>query len=145
MTAEIKKYLDFTSQPDFQKILTNPILDIAARFWEDDRYEAFKVCYRSMRIIDDMVDDRKASGLKLNENEKQQYTNIILDWLHSFNEKKDSDNFLNELLETIDKFKMPHWPWQRLSKAMIYDINNEGFPNFLTFLRYTEGAAIAPR
>lgn len=62
--------LDFDRNLDFQQILTNPILDIAARFWEDERYEAFKICYRSMRFIDDMVDDRKIVSLRISEVEK---------------------------------------------------------------------------
>ncbi len=52
--------LAFTDELDFGKVLKNPILDIAARLWEDDRYEAFKTCYRSMRAIDDLVDGVKS-------------------------------------------------------------------------------------
>jgi hypothetical protein len=60
MVTKNNTYIDFAIDVEFDKILTNPILDIAARFWEKDRYEAFKVCYRSMRVIDDLVDNRKA-------------------------------------------------------------------------------------
>jgi hypothetical protein len=45
---------------DFHKIKDHPNILIAARFWEDDRYEAAKTIYRFMRFIDDMIDDRKA-------------------------------------------------------------------------------------
>ena len=57
---------------DFEKILTNPILDIAARVWETDRYDAFKTCYRSMRWIDDLVDNRKALKLPITIEESRQ-------------------------------------------------------------------------
>jgi phytoene/squalene synthetase len=144
MNDDNSPYLDFTKQPDFQDILTNPILDIAARFWEDDRYQAFKICYRSMRVVDDLVDDRKASGQKISVAEKLIIKKMIKDWLKSFNNHKPNDDFQKELLDTIEKFKIPKWPWQRLAKAMIYDIDHNGFDSFLTFLRYTEGAAISP-
>ncbi len=59
------------TEKDFQKIVTNPILDIAARYWDNDRYEAFKICYKSMRIIDDFVDDRKVINKKISLFEKK--------------------------------------------------------------------------
>lgn len=144
MSEKTSPYLDFTRQPDFKDILTNPILDIAARFWEDDRYSAFKICYRSMRVVDDLVDDRKASGKKISTAEKFVIKKMIQDWLKSFDSNKPTDSFQAELIATIEKFKIPKWPWQRLAKAMIYDLDHNGFDSFLTFLRYSEGAAIAP-
>ena len=43
--------LAFTEELDFGKVLKNPILDIAARFWEDDRYDSFKTCYLCARDL----------------------------------------------------------------------------------------------
>ena len=59
MKAQDAGHFDFNWDLDFNQILTNPILDIGARFWEDERYNAFRICYRSMRLLDDLVDNRK--------------------------------------------------------------------------------------
>lgn len=137
-------FLDFTQKPDFKDILTNPILDIAARFWEDDRYDAFKICYRSMRIIDDLVDDRKSENEKLSAAEKKELETIIESWLERFQAGQASDDFQRALLDIKNKFSIPIWPWIRLSRAMIYDLYHDNFSSFLQFLRYSEGAAISP-
>lgn len=144
MAEDSKIYLDFVSQPDFEKILTNPILDIAARFWDEERYEAFRLTYRSMRIIDDLVDNRKATGRKITEQEKAVLKGMINDWLRAFIERNPYDDFQRQLLETLEKFQIPKWPWQRLAKAMVYDLEHNGFESLPVYLRYTEGAAIAP-
>ncbi len=137
-------YLNFLEKPEFTDILTNPILDIAARFWENDRYNAFKVCYRSMRIIDDLVDDQKTGGHTLTNIEKKQIENIIRNWTDDFSNGKRTDDFQTALLDIKDKFKIPLWTWTRLSQAMIYDLYHDDFTSFLAFLRYSEGAAISP-
>ncbi|UCC44896.1 MAG: squalene/phytoene synthase family protein, partial [Candidatus Zixiibacteriota bacterium] len=144
MTDGTSKYLDFTQKPDFEQILTNPILDIAARFWDDDRYAAFKVCYRSMRVIDDLVDDRKSAGRRISEAERSQLSRSIETWVTGLNENRPADSFQKQLLDTITDFRIPLWPWQRLARAMLYDLNNDGFATLTAFLRYAEGAAIAP-
>lgn len=137
-------YLNFTKTEDFNQILSNPILDIAARFWEKERYEAFRICYRSMRIIDDLIDDRKATGEEISKEEKEHLTKLIDNWLKHFNEKDPIDAFQKELLNILEKFQIPQWPWIKLGKAMKYDLNHSGFESFLDFLRYSEGAAISP-
>jgi len=136
--------IDFAIDVEFDKILPNPILDIAARFWERERYEAFQICYRSMRVIDDLVDNRKVSGLEITEREIEFIKNQILNWLESLRNNTPIDSFQKDLLATINAFKIPLWPWERLAKAMIYDLEHNGFKTFLIFLRYCEGAAIAP-
>jgi len=144
MAVDEPKYLDFTQQPDFQQILTNPILDIAARFWDTERYEAFQVCYRSMRIVDDLIDERKATGEALADSEKKQIITVLADWFEAYRAGKPIDEFQSRLIETARRFQIPIWPWQRLLKAMLYDLDHNGFRNLGAFLRYTEGAAISP-
>lgn len=136
--------LDFAIEKDFTQILTNPFMDIAARFWEEPRYEAFRTCYRSMRRIDDLVDDRKAAGSPLVEQEQVEYHAAISRWLENVRHKSPEDSYTAELLATLDRFVIPLWPWERLCQAMTFDLENDGFATFRGFLRYTEGAAVAP-
>ncbi len=131
-------------KPDFHEILTNPILDIAARFWDDERYDAFKICYRSMRVVDDLIDNRKATGRRISKVERLQFTSMLNDWVEATGGTTPCDSFTKELIETRARFLIPLWPWQRLSKSMIYDLHHDGFRTFPVFLRYSEGAAIAP-
>jgi phytoene/squalene synthetase len=136
--------LDFALNLDFSEILTNPILDIAARLWEDERYEAFRVCYRSMRIIDDLVDNRKATGNSISQMEREQYGRMIADWVDSIKSRRPSNDFQEKFIATIERFKIPAWPWEKLASAMVYDLARDAYPTFSTFLRYCEGAAVAP-
>lgn len=140
----MSEYLHLSAEEDFTKILTNPILDIAARVWDTDRYEAFKVCYKSMRVIDDLIDNRKATAEVFPLQEQQQFEKLMADWVRMLKARQPHDELQRYLQETIVKFQIPTWPWERLVKAMIYDIYHDGFNSLLVFLRYTEGAAIAP-
>jgi len=135
---------DFGSDKDFKEILTNPFLDIAARFWDKPRYEAFQVCYRSMRFVDDLVDDRKAAGTPISEKEVARYREMIVSWLDGIRTRTALNAFQTELVATFDRYAIPLWPWERLCRAMIYDLKHDGFKSFRVFLRYAEGAAIAP-
>jgi phytoene synthase len=144
MTNDYLEYIDFGGEKDFSDILTNPFLDIAARFWEPDRYAAFQVCYRSMRRLDDLVDDRKVAGSPITADEKARYRQMMEDWLESLRENRPIDAFQTDILSAMNRFAIPTWPWERLCKAMLYDLDHNGFDSFRLFLRYAEGAAIAP-
>lgn len=136
--------LDFATHLDFSAILTNPILDIAARVWEDDRYAAFRVFYRSMRRIDDLVDHRRALQTPITPEEIAAIESSIGEWVAEALQGDSADPFTREFLSTLSEFRMPLWPWERLAKAMIYDLTHNGFSSFHQFLRYSEGAAISP-
>lgn len=144
MNTKLNHQLDFSIDTDFNKILTNPILDIAARFWDENRYQAFRICYHSMRKIDDLVDEHKTMKQPINQKEAQQIKLGIFNWLDSVRRRESLDTFQKQFVETLDKFNIPFWPWERLGYAMVYDLDHNGFPSFLEFLRYAEGAAVAP-
>jgi phytoene synthase len=127
--------------PDFAQILTNPILDIGARFWDDERYKAFKVCYRSMRAVDDLVDNRKSADGKISEEEKERLSSKIKELISN---GSDMIQIGAQLKETREKFHIPFWPWEKLCRSMVYDVYHNGFKTFQAFLEYTEGAAAAP-
>lgn len=136
--------LDFAAEIDFSAILTNPILDIAARLWESDRYEAFKICYRSMRRVDDLVDDLKSGHGEIPAVLAARARDEIDRWLESVREHSADDEFGRLFLAALERFAIPLWPWERLGKAMTYDLCHGGFATFRVFLRYAEGAAISP-
>jgi phytoene/squalene synthetase len=136
--------LAFTDELDFGKVLKNPILDIAARLWEDDRYEAFKTCYRSMRAIDDLVDGVKSQGGKISEAERGHLASRVNGWVQAIEDGQHNDAYQKRLAETMERFRIPLWPWRKLAESMIYDLYHNGFSTFQDFLTYSEGAAVAP-
>lgn len=144
MDANRNSQIDFLQDISFDEILTNPILDIAARVWDEDRYEAFRICYRSMRRIDDLVDDRKSTGAELSAGETATYVRMLRDWLQMARSGDSDSPYMEKFQEVRRRFAIPFWPWERLGQAMEYDLSHNGFESFLVFLRYTEGAAIAP-
>jgi phytoene/squalene synthetase len=121
-----------------------PILDIASRFWECERQNAAGICYRSMRAIDDLVDNRKTEMLTLSPLEKHQFTTLVNAWAEGVDTTFPRDLQQQELLNVITRFQIPKWPWQQFAQSMIYDIHHNGFRTFTTFLTYAEGAAVAP-
>ena len=135
---------NFTDELDFRQVLKNPILDIAARLWEDERYEAFKTCYRSMRAIDDLVDGVKSQGGTLSESERVHLASRVNEWVRAIEDGQHNDVYQRRLAETLERFRIPLWPWRKLAESMIYDIYHNGFSTFQDFLTYSAGAAVAP-
>lgn len=113
-----------------------PILELAARLWARDRYDAFTVCYRAMRTVDDLVDDRRARGTPLSAGERRSIRGEIA---HRMLERPSA-----ELREVRDRFAIPSWAWERWTRSMLYDLDHDGFRSFLDYRRYAEGAAVAP-
>jgi phytoene/squalene synthetase len=97
-----------------------------------------------MRTVDDLIDNRKSTSLTISDTEKQQLTAKVRDWLKAINNAMPYDSFHKQLAETRARFQIPLWPWVKLSKSMIYDLHHEGFKDFPAFLRYSQGAAVAP-
>ncbi len=121
----------------------NPILEIAASFWEEDRYHAFRVCYRSMRELDDIVDSAKTISSRSSQGAIGLARATLQNWLESLErprfERGDSD-----LREALEKMNLPLWPWRELARAMSFDLSHSRFTSFLEFARYARGAAVAP-
>jgi phytoene synthase len=143
-SLHLPKEYALLSKLSYKELLTNPILDFAARTWEEDRYQGAQVCYSYMRIIDDLIDNRKADAVSLSESEKEEFSDMVNECIKAINDEKPNELVKKELVETIKRFGIPLWPLQRFSRSMIYDIQHDGFETFNSFLKYTEGAAIAP-
>ena len=129
---------------NFHKIIDHPNILIAANFWEEERFCAAKTCYKFMRAIDDMIDNHKAKNSFIAAEERKEFVANVEDWLKMIIISQDCNPLQAELIETVEKFRIPLWPMEEFAKSMIYDINNDGFPTIESFLKYSAGASVAP-
>ena len=129
---------------DITRIDKHPNILIAASFWDEDRYHAAKICYRFMREIDDLVDDHKSNGTKVPCMEKQLLSDKVNNWINCLEESASNDPSIQELINTIDAYKIPLMYFHNFTMAMHYDINHNSFPTFESFIEYAEGASVAP-
>lgn len=137
-------FLKIFNSIDFQHIKDHPNILIAAEFWEEERYQAARVCYKCMRSIDDLIDNYKATHKLIALDEKNTFETSVNNWLSILSIAAEGDPSQTELTETIARFRLPLWPMVDFAKAMIYDINHDGFPTLESFLNYSEGASVAP-
>lgn len=137
-------YLEIFNAIQFEKIKDHPNILIAANFWDTERYMAAKTCYKFMRAIDDLIDDHKSAHDEIAENEKKIFVASVGSWINTLMEAGNNDPLQRELIETVDKFKIPYWPLEAFAKSMIYDIHHDGFPTIQSFIDYAGGASVAP-
>jgi len=144
MNSQTDKFLEIFHSIDFHKIIDHPNILIAANFWEEERFSAAKICYKLMRMIDDLIDNHKTKNKLIKAEERKMFEANIDEWLKMIIVSKESNPLQKELQETIDKFKIPLWPMEAFARSMIYDIHNDGFSTLESFLEYSNGASVAP-
>jgi len=144
MSPQRDQFLEIFNSIDFNKIKDHPNILVAANFWDPERFNAAKICYKFMRYIDDLIDNHKAKNKLIAGHERLEFISNVEKWLEMIVVSKENDPIHKELIETIEKFKIPLWPMKAFAKSMIYDINNDGFPSFKVFLEYAGGASVAP-
>jgi phytoene/squalene synthetase len=129
---------------DFEKIIDHPNILIAANFWDEERYQAARTCYRFMRTLDDLIDNHKAEHNGIAEEEKDHFKEKINQWMGMLREGKVLAPFTTSLTETIKRFRVPLWALESFAESMLYDINNDGFATLGDFVQYAGGASVAP-
>jgi phytoene synthase len=139
-----KELKDIIQGIAFEKIEKHPNILIAARFWEDERFNAAKTCYGFMRTIDDMIDDRKARDEAITCMEQQVLTEKVRSWLACLDGASQEDPMIRELTSTVEKFSIPLVLFHNFARSMMYDVDHNGFSTFDEFLAYAEGASVAP-
>lgn len=137
-------YFEIFNQLDFARIIDHPNILIAANFWEEERYRAAKVCYKFMREIDDFIDNYKSENIQIEQQDKQLFIEKVNTWIGSLQHNEDNGILDRELLLTFSTYKIPYWTMENFARAMIYDINHNGFSSLNSFLEYSRGASIAP-
>lgn len=144
MNSQRDKFLKIFHSIDFNKIKDHPNILVAANFWDEDRFCAAKICYKFMRAIDDLIDNHKAKNRLIEPEERKEFVANVEDWLRMIIISEECNALQGELIETIEKFRIPLWPMEVFAKSMIYDINYDGFPTLNSFLEYAGGASVAP-
>ena len=129
---------------DFENIQKHPNILIAASLWDEKRYHAAKVCYKFMRMIDDLIDDRKALGVEISCLEQEELSEKVKSWIDCLDTMPESDPFYAELIQTISTFKIPLQLFHNFARSMLYDISHDGFSTLEDFMEYSEGASVAP-
>ena len=135
---------EIVNQIDFEKIKDHPNILIAAMFWDNDRYQAAKTCYKFMRMIDDMIDDRKADEATINCMDKQLFIDRVNNYIQCLNGLDMEDPLVEEIVTTLNRFKIPLKLFHTFATSMIHDINYDGFQTFDEFINYSEGASVSP-
>ncbi|HPA87352.1 MAG TPA: squalene/phytoene synthase family protein [Bacteroidales bacterium] len=138
------QFIEVFNSIEFEKVLDHPNILIAARFWDVERYCAAKVCYRFMRVIDDLIDNHKAANRLIAPEERKDFVADVNDWLRMIIISEDCNPEKVELIKTIERFRIPLWTLEDFARSMIYDINNDGFATLDDFLEYARGASVAP-
>jgi phytoene/squalene synthetase len=129
---------------DFEKIIDHPNILIAANFWDEERYQAARICYSFMRTLDDLIDNHKAEHNGIAEEEKVRFKDNINQWMGILREGKDLAPFGTGLTDTIKRFRIPLWALESFADSMLYDVNNDGFATIGDFVQYAGGASVAP-
>jgi phytoene/squalene synthetase len=144
MNTKTETYLKIVNSLDFNKIKDHPNILIAANLWDEDRYLAAKTCYGFLRAIDDLIDGYKSEHKNITEAERELFLTEVDRWIRAAKDPSGSDLVQKELIDTMEKFRIPIWTMEVFAKSMIYDIHHDGFDTLQGFMEYTEGASIAP-
>ena len=109
---------------------------VARLFPEQERFDAFCALYASMRWVDDRVDEKQTDLGGLDAWEREIDT--------AFSGGAPASPFGPALADTLSRFSLKPEPWHRLLSAMRYDLQHDGFATYEGFIRYAEGATVAP-
>jgi len=137
-------YSEIFQNINFEKIVEHPNILIAAHFWDEERYDAAKTCYHFMRNIDDLIDNYKSDHKTIAPEDRAQFEVHVTEWINTILFASHDDFAQKELIETVERFRIPSWPLEAFAKSMVYDIYNDGFPTLQSFLDYASGASVAP-
>ncbi len=129
---------------DFEKVVDHPNILIAAHFWNAERYQAARNCYKFMRAIDDLIDNYKTEHITIAPENQARFEADVYSWISTVVEASSEVPSHRELIDTVQRFCIPFWPLEAFAKSMIYDIYHDGFPTLQGFIDYAGGASVAP-
>ena len=136
--------LEIFESIDFEKIIDHPNILIAASFWDSERYNAARTCYRFMRSLDDLIDDHKAANKGIAEEDRGRFAASVRDWMDMLHNGTGTSAAGTELGNVVKRFRIPLWALETFAKSMLYDVTHDGFATLDDFIKYSAGASVAP-
>ena len=123
-------------------------LFLTSQFIADpQRYQAFLSMYAVMRVVDDSIDEVEDKQT-LSPAKRQQLHALLDDWMSRIDQayaQSPRDGALDRALAwALRLFPVPVAYWQRFIEAMHSDIDHARFARFDDFMRYAQGATVAP-
>jgi len=143
-TVQTDNYYQIFESIDFEKVVDHPNILIAAHFWDAERYQAARNCYKFMRAIDDLIDNYKTEHITIAPENQARFEADVYRWISTVIEATHEIPSHRELIDTVQRFSIPFWPLEAFAKSMIYDIYHDGFPTLQGFIDYAGGASVAP-
>jgi phytoene/squalene synthetase len=91
-----------------------------------------------------MIDDHKSTFNQIEKKDQLKFEEAIIQWILSIRDRLINPENEDEFSNTIQKFRIPLWPFEDFARSMVYDIYHDGFRNLNSFLDYSMGASVAP-
>jgi phytoene/squalene synthetase len=142
--SDKQMYWEIFNAIDFEKIVDHPNILIAAHFWDNERYQAARTCYKFMRAIDDLIDNYKSEHKIIAPELTDEFESNVNNWINNVIHSSTTHSEYQGIIETIRRFSILAWPLETFAKSMIYDIHHDGFATLDTFIDYAGGASVAP-
>ncbi|MCP3957324.1 MAG: squalene/phytoene synthase family protein [bacterium] len=128
-------------------------------FADPERYRAFCALYAVMRVVDDRIDDIP-SRQELGAADREREHSIVRAWHealeHARNASRptaeeivrcanpEASELIHAVTRSMQHFPVPFRLWANFFAAMHQDLNSARFATYEDFLRYAEGASVAP-
>jgi len=144
LQTKTELYYQIFESIDFEKVVDHPNILIAAHFWDAERYQAARNCYKFMRAIDDLIDNYKTEHITIAPENQARFEADVYRWISTVIEASSEMPSHRELIDTVQRFCIPFWPLEAFAKSMIYDIYHDGFSTLQGFIDYAGGASVAP-
>jgi phytoene/squalene synthetase len=139
-----EQFMTLFESIDFEKIIDHPNILIAANFWDEERYQAARICYKFMRKLDDLIDNYKAEHNGIAETDRARFEADVKKWMTLLHQNGKTGAQGDELAAVVERFRLPLWALESFAVSMMYDIYHDGFSSIDDFIQYSEGASVAP-
>lgn len=137
----------------------NNLYRVSLFFRDPERYRAFCAYYAVMRVVDDRIDDLPSrSGMSRGERSAEH--DVVLAWDEAVRSCYEGGavpgpvlercghpgaaRLLDAFADGLGLFRPPPTSWADFFRSMHWDLDHDRFESWADFLRYAQGASVAP-